>query len=93
MQSITRHLGREKQRKEILMDLRITEGYGESGLETAGNDSSFTSCFATEFISGAGSATASAFCTGAASAASSGAGSALLVAGNGNKAFPMSWNS
>lgn len=107
MQSTTRSLVRKKERKEILMEVRITEGYGESGLEILGNDSAFTSCLATEFISGAGSATASAFGsevkTGAASAfctvsldvaastaASAGAGSALPVAGNGNRAFPMS---
>ena len=76
------------------MELRITEGYGESGLEIAGDDSAFTSCFtSTGLISGAASATASALCRGAASAESAGAGSALLVAGNGNRAFPISCNS
>lgn len=83
------------QRKEILMDARITEGYGESGLEILGSDSAFTSCLATEFVSRAGSTTASAFCTvsldvAASTAASAGAGSAFSVAGNGNIAFPMS---
>lgn len=52
---------------------------------------------ATEFISGEDSAAASAFCTVSldvtvSRAASAGAGSALLVSGNGNKAFPMSWD-
>ena len=68
---------------------RITNGYGESGLEIPGRDSDLTSVLGTELICGGGSAMASAFCTvGAAGLASGGAGRALLVTVGGSRAVP-----
>lgn len=74
---------------------RITNGYGESGLEFPGSDSALTSSFGTELILGAGSAAASTFgedpSVMAGLASSTGAGRALLIIGAGRRAFPIFW--
>ena len=69
----------------------LTYGYGDKGFEMLGNDSSLTSVFGTELISGA--AEASTLCSvlvGGSGAASADAGRALLYTGDGRRAFPIS---
>ena len=68
------------------MRVRITVGYGESGLENPETGSALASVLGAEFICVA----ACAFCTAGSGLASAGAGRALLVTGTGRRAFPMS---
>lgn len=83
------------------MKERITYGYGESDFENPWSDSALSSVLGTEFISGLGCSAVSTFGSGVASdfcivavagsgLASAGAGRALLVKGNGRRAFPIS---
>lgn len=89
--------GYQKQHIKATMRVktRITNGYGESGLEFPGSDSDLTSSLGTELILGAGSAAASTFgkdpSVRVGLASSKGAGRALLILRAGRRALPICW--
>lgn len=70
----------------------LTYGYGDKGLERLGIDSAWTSGLGTELISGgAAASTLGSVLVGGSGVATAGAGRELPYAGDGRRAFPISW--